>query len=137
MAHVFLSVGSRYPVDREKVRAHAEKVLADHKADTVEVSISIVGARRMIDLNENLMKHEGVTDVLSFPQKDPTQPTPDFIDISEKEQGSGVPPFHLGDVVVCYPEAVKEAARYGNMVDDRICFLVEHGLMHLLGFHHE
>ena len=34
-------------------------------------------------------------------------------------------------------EAVKEARKLGKMVDAQICFLVEHGLLHLLGFHHD
>lgn len=137
MIEVSLNVGSRYPVDRKKIRKRVVDVLTQHGKDNVEISVSIVGQRRMIELNEGLMKHKGVTDVLSFPQKDPEQPTPDFFDITENQSGKELPPFHMGDVVVCYPEAVKEAARFGNMVDDRICFLVEHGLMHLMGFHHD
>ena len=137
MITVSLQVGSRYPVDRKKLRQHVIDVLTKHGKTHVEVSVSIVGARRMIELNEGLMKHEGITDFLSFPQKDPEQPTPDFLDITDIENKQNDLPFHIGDVVVCYPEAVREAMRYGNMVDDRICFLVEHGLMHLMGFHHD
>lgn len=137
MIVVSLNVGSRYPVDRKKIRAHVQGVLGKNNKDNVEVSVSIVGQRQMVKLNEELMKHEGSTDVLSFPQSDPEQPTPDFVDITENPEGQYLPPFHLGDIVVCYPEAVREAARFGNMVDDRICFLVEHGLMHLLGYHHD
>jgi len=43
----------------------------------------------------------------------------------------------LGDIVVSFPEAVATAKRFGKLVDGQICFYVEHGLMHLLGFHHE
>jgi probable rRNA maturation factor len=72
--------------------------------------------------------------VLSFPQQDPEQPDKSF-----KEEPKDAPalPRQLGDIVVCFPEAVKEAQKLGRMVDDQICFLVEHGLMHLLGYHHD
>jgi rRNA maturation RNase YbeY len=133
MIKTCISVGSRYPVSRKAIRACVERVLGEHSVGEAEVSVSIVGARQMIKLNEGLMKHEGVTDVLSFPQHDPSQPDKDFAVRIELDGA----PLHLGDVVVCFPEAVNEARKRGKMVDDQICFLVEHGLMHLLGFHHE
>jgi probable rRNA maturation factor len=43
---------------------------------------------------------------------------------------------HLGDIVISFPAAVDNARRFGKKVDDQICFFVEHGLMHLLGYHH-
>ncbi|HZZ98355.1 MAG TPA: rRNA maturation RNase YbeY [Candidatus Saccharimonadia bacterium] len=132
MIKTFLSVGSRYPVNRKAIRACVNRVLDEHSVGEAEVSVSIVGARQMIKLNEGMMKHQGVTDVLSFPQHDPEQPDRDF---GVKVESSG--PLHLGDVVVCFPEAVNEARKKGKMVDDQICFLVEHGLLHLLGFHHD
>lgn len=133
MIKTFLSVGSRYPVNRKAIRACVDRVLTEKNVSEAEVSVSIVGAREMIRLNEGLMKHEGVTDVLSFPQHDPEQPEKDF---SVPVEDAGVP-LHLGDVVVCFPEAVNQARQKGHMVDDQICSLVEHGLLHLLGFHHD
>jgi probable rRNA maturation factor len=47
-----------------------------------------------------------------------------------------VPP-HLGDIVISFPEAVRAAKRFGKLVDKQICFYLEHGLMHLLGYHHD
>jgi len=42
----------------------------------------------------------------------------------------------LGDIVVSYPQAVKEATEENKLVDDKIVELVLHGLEHLLGNHH-
>lgn len=134
MTSVAISVGSRYPVNRKAIRSCVERVLTNHRVENAEVSVSIVGSRRMTELNEKLMKHKGVTDVLSFPQHDPEQPTKEFLEQPKEELGI---PRQLGDVVVCFPEAVKEARKLGRMVDQQICFLVEHGLMHLMGFHHD
>lgn len=45
--------------------------------------------------------------------------------------------LRLGDIVISYPAVVREAIRDEVLVEDRLNMLVEHGLMHLLGIHHE
>lgn len=83
----------------------------------------------MKELNESKLHHEGTTDVLSFPQHERHQ-------LDDFPLPAEIPP-HLGDIVICYPVAVKAAQRYGKMVDEQIGFFLEHGLMHLLGYHHD
>jgi len=129
MITINLFVQSRYPVDRKLVRRSVEKILQENHVESAQVDVSIVGARKMKVLNESKLKHEGTTDVLSFPQHERHQ----YGDFPLPE---GMPP-HLGDIVVSYPEAVKHARRFGKRVDEQICFFVEHGMMHLLGYHHE
>lgn len=126
-----LTIGSRFPVDRKKLRQTVERVLQQNKVEHAQVDVSIVGKRKMIELNESRLKHEGETDVLSFPQHERNQLSTEEFPVPE-----GMPP-HLGDIVISFPEAVKTAKRYGKMVDDQICFYLEHGLMHLLGYHHD
>ncbi len=129
MIHINLSVGSRFPIDRKKIRNHIQSVLAEHGVSHAQIDISIVGGRKIKELNESELKHEGKTDVLSFPQHEKHQ----LYDFPLPE---GFPP-HLGDIVVSFPEAVKTARRYGKRVDDQLCFYIEHGILHLLGYHHE
>lgn len=129
MLTINLNIGSRYPVNRKKLRAAAKKVLEENNVTHAQVDISVVGARKIKELNESKLKHEGETDVLSFPQHEKNQ----LYDFPLPE---GVPP-HLGDIVISFPEAVKTARRYGKLVDDQICFYLQHGMMHLLGYHHE
>lgn len=124
-----LFVGSRYPVDRKKIRQKVKEVLEKNKIEKAQIDVSIVGNRKIKELNESKLKHEGTTDVLSFPQHGKDQ-------LEDFPLPNEIPP-HLGDVVICFPEAVKTAKRYGKMVDDQICFYLEHGLMHLLGYHHD
>ena len=45
--------------------------------------------------------------------------------------------LRLGDIIVSYPQAVVEAMDEEKLVDVKIGELVEHGLLHLLGEHHE
>lgn len=129
MILVNVYIGSRYPVDRKKMRSAVARVLQAHGIDHAQVDISVVGSRKMKELNESKLKHEGTTDVLSFPQHERH-------DLHDFPLPAEIPP-HLGDIVVSFPEAVKTARRFGKMVDDQICFYIEHGLMHLLGYHHD
>lgn len=145
MIEVVLLVGSRYPVNRKKIRQFVKDFLLKRSIFDATIGISIVGERKIKELNEKYLKHEGVTDVLSFPQyekgstvdyESTLDPTPAI-----NEHGAFVlppsPTRNLGDVVVCFPEAVHQAMKRGKMVDDHICSLIEHGLSHLLGEHHE
>lgn len=129
MIRINLFVGSRYPVDRKMIRDKAQEVLLDKGIDHIEVDISIVGARKIKQLNESELKHEGTTDVLSFPQHEKNQ-------LHDFPLPEGIPP-HLGDIVISFPEAVKHAKKFGKRVDQQLCFYLEHGLMHLLGYHHD
>jgi len=124
-----LYVGSRYPVDRRQIRQTVKRVLTDNQVENAQVDVSIVGARKIKTLNEKYLKHEGETDVLSFPQHDRGQ-------LNETPLPNKELP-HLGDVVISFPEAVKVARRFGRLVDDQVSFYLEHALMHLLGYHHD
>lgn len=129
MIVVNLFIGSRYPVNRALLRETVIKVMHDHNVEHIQVDVSVVGKRKIKELNESKLLHQGTTDVLSFPQHERHQ-------LNDFPLPAGIPP-HLGDVVISYPEAVDAARRYGKMVDQQLCFYLEHGLMHLLGYHHD
>lgn len=127
MAHinVLLFVESRYKVDRKRIVASVTNLLAGSGIDhDVEVSLAIVGDRKMRALNKQYRNLDKTSNVLSFPT-------------SEGE--SIVMPediLRIGDVVISYPEVIREAAKESFLVDDRIEELVLHGVKHLLGIHH-
>lgn len=129
MIQINFYIGSRYPVDRKKLRAKAKEVLMRQGVHHAQFDVSIVGKRKIQTLNEEKLNHAGPTDVLSFPHHDRAQ-------LMEVPLPQEVPP-HMGDVVISFPEAVSTARRFGKRVDDQLCFYLEHGLMHLLGYHHE
>jgi probable rRNA maturation factor len=133
MVNVQIRSDSRYPLDRKRVRALVERFLAAQRVTSqVVVSILVIGKRQMQQINRTYHGEDVATDVLSFPYLDP---------LSSKDEGkfviANVEETPLGDIAVCYPVAVKEAARKGLLVDDEIDFLIEHGLNHLLGKHHD
>lgn len=130
MITINILADAKFPVDRTALRRHLEAVLTKHRlTEAVEVDVQIVGKRRMSEIHKLYMNIPGETDVLSFPLNDPADDRPFMA------SPDGV--LRLGDIVVCYPVAIEEALEKQCKVDIQVQFLAEHGLMHLLGFHHE
>lgn len=94
----------------------------------VAVSVAVVGDRKMRTLNKQYRNKDKTTNVLSF-------------SLSEGDTAI-LPPseehiLRLGDVILSYPQIIKESAEENMLVDDKIDNLVKHGMLHLLGIHHE
>lgn len=123
-----ISVGSRFIVNRKAVRKTAVESFQKHKVDSAWVDISIVGKRKMKELNK-LREKDGPTNVLSFTQRDPTEgktfPSPE----------GAIP--HYGDIVLCYPVLIQEAAKKNKLVDDLINYYIDHSIYHLMGKHYQ
>src|SRR3989304_10113423 len=128
MVDVLIHKESRYPVSRKAIREAVEKVLLKQgiKRKT-EVSVSIVGDRKMRELKKKYAQKDETTDVLSFSLQEGSG---NFVRLSDGT-------LRLGDVVISYPQTVKNAAENNVLVEEEIKTLVEHGLKHLLGIHHE
>lgn len=130
MITINILADAKFPFDRKALREYLTIILTKYKlTDAVEVDVSVVGSRRMSELHKVYMQIEGATDVLSFPLNDPEDDRPFMA------SPDGI--LRLGDIVVCYSVAVEEALTKQCKVDTQIQFLAEHGLMHLLGYHHE
>jgi len=130
MISVLFQTESHFPVKAKPIKKAVEAYLLPRVKGDTEISISIVGDRRMRQLNRQYRSLDATTDVLSFPQNDPSQSMAPFVEIPD-----GV--LRLGDVVVSYPQAIAEAAEGNMLVDDTIIALIEHGIEHLLGHHHK
>lgn len=119
-------VESRYKVNRKKIKESINHVLHDNGVvGPVEVSVAIVGDRKMRELNNKYRGLDKTTNVLSFSQiEGESSPLPRDM-------------LFLGDIVISFPVVIEEAAKEEVFVDEKVCELVEHGLLHLLGQHHE
>lgn len=129
MLTIRIQTSSHFPVNKEDIKKTVEQILQKRVKQNTEVSVTIVGDRQMKQLNQKYRNLPETTDVLSFPQHDPSQHMHPFV-------GPPDDVLYLGDIVVSYPEAVKEAAEGQVMVDQKISQLVLHGLDHLMGIHH-
>ena len=93
-------------------------------------------------LNANYRGVDKITDVLAFSTSHPGpwqgdddfKPTPD-----ESHPAFPTPPNEppdLGDVVVCFPQALRQATDARRSVQRETALLVIHGVLHLLGHDH-
>jgi len=130
MVNILLTSESRYPVNRKAVKQAVIDVLDKQRIKSdVEVSILIIGNRKMRELNKKYLGRDETTDVLSFGLTG-LNPVTGFVNPPDEI-------LRLGDVVVSYPQAVKQAGENNLLVDEEICNLVKHGVLHLLGIHHD
>lgn len=129
MITVLFQTESHFPVKKKLITDTITNALIGRITSKAEISVTIVGDRRMRDLNSTYRGLDATTDVLSFPQHDPSQPNKPFVELPD-----GI--LRLGDIIVSFPEAVREATEDNTMVDEKIIELVLHGLEHLLGNHH-
>ncbi len=122
-----IAADSRYSFDRKRVKAALLKTLEEQGMfnGVVKISLSVVGDRKIRELELKYFKEDKVTDVLSFPLHEGEEMPEDFDGIN------------LGDIVVCYPQAKRQAMQWNRIVDEEIEFLACHGLLHLLGIHHD
>ena len=123
---VLIFVESRYKVSRKRIKQIVKNTLDKNDINgSVEVSIAIVGDRKMRELSKKYKGEDKTRNILSF---------------SQIEGGVFATPrdtLRLGDIVLSYPQVINDAVRDEMLVDDKVDELVEHGLMHLLGENHE
>lgn len=117
---------SRYKINKKRIRGAVESLLKKHQINgPLEVSIAVVGDRKMRSLSRKYKGEDKTRNVLSFSLTEGTS----------SQLPSNV--LRLGDIVISYPVVIKEAAAEEMLVDDKIDSLIEHGLNHLLGINHK
>ncbi len=133
-SNISLFVESRYKANRKRIIATINALLQEQEiVRGAVVSVAIVGDRKMRELNKKYRGKDSTTNVLSFPliEGEQTVLPPTLASVGGKDL------LHLGDIIIAYPQVIRESAQENMLVDDRIDMLVKHGLMHLLGIHHE
>ena len=119
-------VESRYRVNRKRIKSAIGKVIAEHDVKgPVEISVAIVGDRKMRELSKKYKDEDKTRNILTF-------------SLSEGDSTllpSGI--LRLGDIVISFPQVIKEASEEEVLVDDKVDDLVQHGMLHLLGINHD
>ena len=93
----------------------AEKLLRTEKKIRDNLSVVIVGEKRMREIGRIYKRKKKTANVLSFP-------------IAE---------FGLGEVVLCKEVIAKDAKKYGITIKQGMAFMMAHGILHLLGYSHK
>lgn len=129
MRNVIIKCDPRYRVNKATIQQVVISILDANKVrGNVEVEVTIVGDRKMHELNRNYRGIDSSTDILTF---------------ALEEMGSGVgfvsypdKVLRLGSIVISYNQALEDAALDGKTLESELVFLAEHGTKHLLGIHH-
>ena len=95
----------------------SNKILDDIKKDIV-ITVKLSTDKIVKKLNKKYLKRDYPTDVLSF-------------DIKQDEGDN----YYLGDIIVNIDKAKKQANN--NTFEEEVAELASHGILHLLGVHHE
>ena len=106
--------------DEASLRRWSEAALAGRR-DAAELVIRIVDESESASLNETYRRKQGPTNVLSFPFEAPPAVALDL----------------LGDVVICAPVVLREAAVQHKSAEAHWAHMVIHGVLHLLGYDHQ
>ncbi len=137
-------------IDEKFFQKTAKLILKELKAGAkTEISLAITGESRMRRLNKIYRGKNRVTDVLSFGKKSASDKSGSVLtylakafprikkgeDINFIEPPDGV--NRLGEVVICYPRAKKQAKKNKHSLEKELVILLVHGILHLFGYDHE
>ena len=138
MIKVQITKQSNYPVGVANIKKKLAAFLAKQGiVSSSEVSVAIVGEKKMMELGQKYLKDKKLHNVLSFT---PTEVNPHTKNFGEGVKNFVYPPdglIHLGEIIVCFPVAAKEANNENVLINTKVYELVEHGALHLMGIHHK
>lgn len=121
---------------KEKIRqkslvAFAEKILAKKQIFGIfEIDLSFVSSDKIKKINSQYLGKKFTTNVLSFPIYSKNR----LISHAKKMVKTRL---LLGQIIIAYDVAKKEAQETKVSINKYIEFLFLHGLKHLLGYHHK
>lgn len=94
-----------------------------------ELGVTVVDDSEILELNREYREKDSVTDVLSFPQFEGHD------DLLGDLLDDGAETL-IGDVVICYEQAERQAEEYGTGLTREMLYLFVHSVMHLFGYDH-
>lgn len=123
---IYLSVDNRSEIDftnemEEMVYNSIDAVLETEALEgDYEISLSLVNAEEIRELNSDYRGVDEVTDVLSFPM--------------DMDFPMGV--NMLGDVIINVERVKSQAVDFGHSFERELSYLTVHSVFHLLGYDH-
>ena len=114
-------------VKRAWLKRVLQETLRVENVAVAEVSLVITGDARIHQINRIYRQVDAPTDVIAFALTEGA--TEGFVSPPD-----GI--LHLGEIVISYPTAVRQAAEHGHSVQQELAVLIVHGILHLLGYDH-
>ncbi len=119
----------KIPLEESWLQRIAIRTLeAEGICSPVEMGLVITDSKTIQKLNKTYRGEDQPTDVLAFHMVPGTS--------QESELRFVGPPDgvrHLGEVVISYPQAVRQAQEQGHDIVRELALLIVHGILHLLG----
>ena len=110
-------------IDKRDIQNTLQVVLAELGLDPSKTLNVVIGDDQLLqNLNLNYLGNNRPTDVLSF-------------EATEIDPDTGAP--NLGDILISYPTAERQAIQAGHPVRNEIILLLTHGILHLAGLDHD
>ena len=131
MSNVKLDIS--WEIDEEKrlenmiiETAKAALELEGAKCD-VDLSVVVTDTDNIREINNEQRNIDRATDVLSFPgyEKD------EWNELKKNEEL-----VYIGDIVISKEKVEEQAKEYGHSFEREFCYLVAHGMLHLMGYDH-
>lgn len=93
-----------------------------------EVGLVITGNEKIRELNKKYLDEDRPTDVMAFQTNEDRQIG--FVNAPDSK-------LHLGEVIISYPQAVRQAGERSHPAEKELVILMIHGVLHLLGYDHD
>jgi probable rRNA maturation factor len=126
--NVMFDEGAEGALDADWLSGIARRALgAEGVEEDAEMGLVIATDERVQELNKTYRGKDTTSDVLSFP----------FSEDSEGECSFPAAPDgirQLGEVILSYPQAQRQAAEHGHSIKREAAILIIHGALHLLGY---
>lgn len=106
-------------LDRRRLRSIAEELLAYSGLQGRDLNILLTDNKGIARLNKKCFGRDKATNVISFSYLD------------------GFPNESVGDIIISVEQAKMEADKGAIPFYARLCALMVHGLVHILGYDHE
>lgn len=110
----FFNESRRKNIQKKKIKDVLEGVCAYFKKTDLVLNIIFVESQVIKQINKEFLKHNYVTDVISF-------------DLSEEET-------NLAEIYICIDVAEYQAKEYRVSLTNELQRLAIHGLLHIFGF---
>lgn len=103
---------TKFKINNSKIIKIVDEFLRLNKIKNKDVSIAIIGDRKMRRLNKIYRGYDKPTDVLSF-------------------TGEG---SLLGEILIDYAQVKRQAEEFSKSTGKEFVFILVHGLLHLIGY---
>lgn len=131
MKKIILDISWEIDIEKDienKIKKVVETALAVEEAICdVNLSVVITDNENIHEINKEQRGVDRPTDVLSFPGYEKEE----WEELKKKNEIA-----YIGDIVVSKEKIIEQASEYNTGFEREFCYLIAHGMLHLMGYDH-